>query len=440
MRSDLIPDVRYARSGGIAVAYQTVGDGPQELVFVPFLSSLIAIWDLPAMRAFFDRLSAETRLTVLNPRGMGLSDRPRNVTLEDWSEDVLAVLDAQGIERATLFGASDSANACILTAATYPERVERLILHSPFARRIRSADYPLGTPEDELLAFLRSVRTRWGDRDFLLGLATGINPQWADDEDYLDWFVWNHRQSASPASAAEYWRMQIGTDITDVLGSIRVPTLVTHRAADRAEAEYVSERITSATRVETRGDGGSPANDSVVDAVLAFVRGEAPALLPDSVLATLLFTDLVGSTEVAAELGDRRWREVLEAHHAAVRREVDRHRGTVIDNAGDGFFCRFEGPARAISCAREILAAAPALGLGVRAGIHTGECEISASKPVGLAVVIGARVGALAGAGEILVSQTVKDLVAGSDLTFTDRGRHELKGVPGSWSIHALDN
>ena len=386
MRSDLIPDVRYARNSGIAVAYQTVGDGPQELVFVPFLSSLIAIWDLPAMRAFFDRLSAETRLTVLNPRGMGLSDRPRNVTLEDWSEDVLAVLDAQGIERATLFGASDSANACILTAATYPERVERLILHSPFARRIRSADYPLGTPEDELLTFLRSVRTRWGDRDFLLGLAAQINPQWADDEDYLDWFVWNHRQSASPASAAEYWRMQIGTDITDVLGSIRVPTLVTHRPADRAEAEYVSERITSATRVETRGEGGSPANDSVVDAVLAFVRGEAPALLPDSVLATLLFTDLVGSTEVAAELGDRRWREVLEAHHAAVRREVERHRGTVIDNAGDGFFCRFDGPARAISFAREILASTPALGLAVRAGIHTGECEISASKPVGLAV------------------------------------------------------
>ena len=438
MHKDLIPEIQYARHGGIAVAYQAVGDGPQELVFVPFLSSLISIWELPAMRAFFDRLSAETRLTVLNPRGMGQSDRPRNVTLEDWAEDVLAVLDAQGIERATLFGASDSANACVLTAATYPERVERLVLHSPFARRVRSEDYPAGTPEDELLAFLRAVRGRWGDRDFLLELARQINPEWADEGEYLDWFVWNHRQSSSPASAAEYWRMQIGTDITDVLGSIRVPTLVTHRAADRAEAEYVSERIPGATRIETRGENASPANDSVVDAVLAFVHGEAAAVVPDTVLATLLFTDLVGSTELAAELGDRRWREVLEAHHAAVQREVDRHRGAVIDNAGDGFFCRFDGPARAISCAREILASAPTLGLGVRAGIHTGECEISASKPVGLAVVIGARVGALAETGEILVSQTVKDLVAGSDLTFTDRGRHELKGVPGSWNIHAL--
>ena len=225
---------------------------------MPFLSSLISIWELPAMRAFFDRLSAETRLTVLNPRGMGQSDRPRNVTLEDWAEDVLAVLDAQGIERATLFGASDSANACVLTAATYPERVERLVLHSPFARRVRSEDYPAGTPEDELLAFLRAVRGRWGDRDFLLELARQINPEWADEEEYLDWFVWNHRQSSSPASAAEYWRMQIGTDITDVLGSIRVPTLVTHRAADRAEAEYVSERIPGATRIETRGRERQP--------------------------------------------------------------------------------------------------------------------------------------------------------------------------------------
>jgi class 3 adenylate cyclase len=438
MRKDVVPEIRYARNGGVAVAYQTVGDGPHELVFVPFLSSLISIWELPAMRTFFDRLSAETRLTMLNPRGMGQSDRPRNVTLEDWAVDVLAVLDAQGIERATLFGASDSANACVLTAATYPERVARLVLHSPFARRIRSADYPLGAPEDELLAFLGAVRSRWGDRDFLLDLATQINPQWADDESYLDWFVWNHRQSSSPASAAEYWRMQIGTDITDVLSSVRVPTLVTHRAADRAEAAYVSERIAGSTRIETRGEGASPANDSVVDAVLAFVRGEAAAVVPDTVLATLLFTDLAGSTELAAELGDRGWREVLEAHHAAVRRAVDRHRGTVIDNAGDGFFCRFDGPARAISCAREILASAPALGLGVRAGIHTGECEISATKPVGLAVVIGARVGALAETGEILVSQTVKDLVAGSGLTFADRGRHQLKGVPGSWSIHAL--
>ena len=433
-----MPDIRYARSGGVAVAYQVVGEGPRELVFVPFLSSLISIWELQPMRMFFDRLSAETRLTVLNPRGMGQSDRPRNVTLEDWAEDVLAVLDAERIERASLFGTADSANACLLTAATYPERVERLVLDGPFARRFRSAEYPIGPSEEEMLGFLRAVRGRWGDRDFLLELAAMINPQWADDQEYLDWFVWNHRQSSSPASAAEFWRMQIGTDITDVLGSVRVPTLVLHRANGRAAAEYVSDRIQGATRIEVPGEGNTVATEPVIEAALAFVRGEAPRVVPDTVLATLLFTDLVGSTAIAAELGDRRWRELLESHHATVHREVARYRGTVLDSAGDGFFCRFDGPARGISCAREILASAPATGLTVRAGVHTGECEVSGSKLVGLAVVIAARIAALADANEILVSQTVTDLVAGSDFTFQERGPHELKGVPGNWNIHML--
>src|SRR3954469_2693877 len=296
MRSESVPDIRYTRAGGVAVAYQIVGEGPRELVFVPFLSSLSSIWELPALRSFFDRLSAETRLTILNPRGMGQSDRPRNVTLEDWVEDVLAVLDAEGIERVSLFGTRDSANACVLMAATYPERVERLVVLSPFARLIRSSDYPIGQPEDEMLEFLRAVRSRWGDRDFLLQLAAEINPQWADDPDYLDWFVWNHRQSASPASAAEFWRMQIGTDITDVLGSVRVPTLVVHRLVDRAAAEYVSERIPGAVRLEVPGEGGSPATEPVIEAALAFIRGDAPRVIPNTVLATLLFTDLVGST------------------------------------------------------------------------------------------------------------------------------------------------
>jgi class 3 adenylate cyclase len=408
------------------------------LVFVPFLSSLLALWELPAMRIFFDRLSAEARLTVVNPRGMGLSDRPRNVTLEDWAADVLAVLDAQGIERASLLGTADSANACLLTAATYPERVERLILYEPFARRVQGPDYPLGPSEEVMLGFLRSVRDRWGDREFLADLAAEINPQWADDQDYLDWFVRNHRQSSSPASAAEFWRMQIGTDITDVLSSVRLPTLVIHRAANRAAAEYVTERLSNATRVEVSNEGGNPAAEPVIEAALAFLRGEAPRLVPDTVLASLLFTDLVGSTRLAAELGDRRWREVLESHHAAVGREVARHRGAILDSAGDGFFCRFDGPARAISCGREIVASAPAVGLEVRAGVHTGECEISGSKVVGLAVVIAARVAALANSGEVLVSQTVTDLVAGSDFAFEERGSHELKGVPGHWNIYAL--
>lgn len=422
----------------MAVAFQVVGEGPQELVFVPFLSSLISIWELPAMRAFFDRLAVETRLTILNPRGMGLSDRPHNVTLEDWAEDVLAVLDAQEIERAALFATGDGANACLLLAASYPERVERLVLYAPFARSVRSEAYEIGAPEDDLLSFLRAVRNHWGERAFMRELASQINPQWAGDEEYLDWFVWDHRQSSSPTSAAEYWRMQFGTDLTDVLRSVRVPTLVLHKPAGRAAAEYVSERIAGSTCVEVPGEGATPSTEPIIEAALAFVRGEAPRTVPDTILATLLFTDLVGSTALAAELGDKRWREVLESHHLAVRQEVVRHRGTVLDSAGDGFFCRFDGPARALSCAREILASAPGLGLGVRAGVHTGECEISAEKPVGLAVVIAARIAALAGTGEILVSQTVTDLVAGSDLAFEERGSHELKGVPGKWRIHSL--
>ncbi len=434
-----VPDVRYARGGGVAVAYQVIGSGPRELVFVPFLSNLMWLWQLPALRRFLERLAAETRLTLVNPRGMGLSDRPRSVSLEGWMDDIKAVLDQEELEHASVLGTRDSANAAILLAATYPERVERLILHAPFARLVRGADYEFGEADEWLRAGVRERRDRWGDREFGIELAKRINPQWADDDHYLEWFVWNQRFTVSPAAAAEFYRMQVDTDITDVLGSVRVPTLVVHAPEQRVDATYVAERISSAQRVEVAGVGMSPAeDDAIADATLGFVRGEAPRRIPDSVLATLLFTDLVGSTHRAAELGDRAWRDVLERHHAAVRREVARFRGAVIDTAGDGFFCRFDGPARAIACAREIVAAAPELGLAVRAGVHTGECELALEKLVGLSVVIGARVAGEAAAGEVLVSRTVKDLVAGSGLAFEDRGERELKGVPGSWRLYAV--
>jgi class 3 adenylate cyclase len=430
--------VRYARSGGVAVAYQVVGDGPQDLVFVTFLSNLVTVWQRATWRRFFERLAAETRLTVLNPRGMGLSDRPRNLTLEGWMDDIRAVLDAEEVERASLFGSADSANACLLLAATYPDRVERLIVFGPYARVIRSPEYPIGRPEHEQVGGLQSVRDHFGDREYLLDQARRVNPQWAEDDEYLDWYVWNQRLSVSPAVAADFLRMRNATDITDVLRSVRVPVLVIHRAETRPQAQDVAERIPTASRLEVPGVGRDPTDKAVSDAALDFIRGEAPRVVPDTVLATMLFTDLVDSTAHAAEVGDRRWKEIVETHYSDVRREIARYRGAVVDTAGDGFFCRFDGPARAIACAREILAQAPRHGVDVRAGIHTGECEVVDGKPVGLSVVIASRVAATAGAAELLVTQTVKDLVAGSGLAFEPRGEYELKGVPGAWPLHAV--
>lgn len=433
-----VPEVKYARSGGVAVAYQVVGKGPRQLVFMPFLSNLFSQWQLPAMRRFFERLASETRLIVINPRGMGFSDRPRTVTLEGWMDDIRTVLEAEEVGRASVLGMVDSANAALLFAATYPERVERLVLLSPYTRFVRDDEYEHGVSQEQALASVQERRDHWNEREFMVRLAQEANPDWAADEEYLDWFVWNSRFTASPATAAELRRMQISTDLTDILGAVRVPTLVLHFSRTRAQAEYVVERIPGATRIEVPGRNASPANDAIVDAALAFTRGEAPQTVSDAVLATLLFTDLVGSTALAAELGDRGWRDLLARHYGDVRREVARFRGSVLDTAGDGFFCRFDGPARAIACAREIVRAAPELGLAVRAGLHTGECEVAGEKLVGLSVVIGARVAAQAQAGEVLVSSTVKDLVAGSGFTFDERGKHELKGVPGAWRLYAV--
>lgn len=433
-----VPDVRYARAGGVAVAFQVVGEGTRTLVYSPARTNLYTLWLSPIVKAFLDRLSQEVRLIVINPRGTGLSDRPRNVTLEARMDDVNAVLDAIGIDRAALYGAAESANVCALYAATYPDRCERLALFSPYARSVRSDSYPYGRDEEEWRGHLRDVRDRWGDRDFLEETARLIDPALAADEHVLDWWVWYQRLSLSPMAAVDFARMQMDTDITDVLGSIRVPTLVLHDGRNRGQARYVADRILGAEAIELGGESWTAYSDDVAAALLAFARGEASPVVPDSVLATVLFTDLVGSTDCAAEIGDQRWRELLQRHHASVRSELGRYRGTEVDTAGDGFFCRFDGPARAIACARRIVEGARDLGLEVRAGIHTGECELVGPKIAGLAVNIGARVSGLAGSGEVLVSGTVKDLVAGSGFVFEDRGAHELKGVPGEWQIYAV--
>jgi class 3 adenylate cyclase len=427
-----VPDVSYAQSGDVSIAYQAVGKGPPDLVFLPFMANIYTLWQAPGFAEFGRRLASGRRLIVVNSRGVGLSDRPRGFTVESRMDDISAVLDELAIERVAVLGIAEQAATCAVFAASYPDRVERLILYNPWGRLPRDS-------RDQRLAELGQERERWGRRDFLEDFAATINPQWADDRDYVDWFVWHHRLTASPGTWVAYRRMQIDLDVTDVLPAIRIPTLVIAKEFIRAESERVAEAIPTCEFVAIPGRGGAiQENDYAAEAVEAFLAGAEQQRIPDKVLATVLFTDLVGSTERAAELGDRAWRELLERHNAEVRRELERYRGIEIDTAGDGFFASFDGPARAIACAREIVDRVRRLDLDVRAGIHTGECERVGDKITGLAVNVGARVSGAAAPGEVLVSSTVKDLVAGSGIEFEDRGAHDLKGVPGEWRLYAV--
>jgi class 3 adenylate cyclase len=429
-----VPDVSYAWSGDVAIAYQVIGDGAEDLVLLPFLANIYTLWHAPGFYVFARRLARGRRLIVVNPRGVGLSDRPRGFTVESRMDDVRAVMEDVGSERATLLGWAESAATCALFAASYPDRVRQLILWTPWMRQ--TADRR--ERERELLR-LHEARERWGSRAELEDLAVRINPQWRDDEQYLEWFVWHHRLTASPAAWVEFRRMQIDLDVADVLPAVRVPTLVITKEFIQEEGELVAAAIPDCEFVVIPGQGGAiQENDYAAEAIEAFLAGARQQQIPDTVLATVLFTDLVGSTQRAAELGDRAWRGELESHNAVVRRELERFRGVELDTAGDGFLARFDGPVRAIYCARAIVDQIRALGLELRAGIHTGECERAGEKLAGIAVNVGARVSAAAGPGEVLVSGTVKDLVAGSGIEFEDRGAHELKGVPGEWRLFAV--
>jgi class 3 adenylate cyclase/pimeloyl-ACP methyl ester carboxylesterase len=427
-----VPDVRYARSGDVAIAYQPVGEGPPDLVFLMFFSNLYMLWQFRLFADFARALASGRRVVFINPRGAGLSDRPRGFTIESRVDDIRAVIDDLGLERQALLGVGEAAATCAVFAASYPDRVDRLVLYTPWVRL---------SPEQRAqeLARLAEMREQWGRRDFLEQFAGRMNPQWKDDPEYVDWFVWNHRLAASPSAWVEFRRMMMDLDVSDVLPAIRVPTLVLSKEHSRDEAVEVAAAIEGAELVHLPGEGVAiHENRFGLEAIDAFLAGTPQQVIPDTVLATVLFTDLVGSTEQAAELGDRAWRDLLARHHETVRRELQRYRGEEIDTAGDGFFARFDGPARAIHCARTIVERVRDLGLDVRAGIHTGECERAGEKIAGLAVNVGARVSSAAGSGEVLVSGTVKDLVAGSGIEFEDRGAHELKGVPGEWRLYAV--
>jgi len=437
------PQTRYAKSGSVNIAYQVTGSGPLNLVLVPgWVSDLEYAWEEPSFARFLHRLESFSRLIRFDKRGTGLSDRfVEPPTLEERTDDMRAVMDAVAVERAAIFGYSEGGSMSALFAAAHPRRAAALIMFGTFAKRLWDPEYPWAPTPEERQKFLDEIEREWGG---VVDLAT-LAPSVAADERFRRWLSTYFRRGASPGAALALARMNTEIDIRHVLPAIRVPTLVLHRTGDLdanvEEGRYIASRIPGAKFVELAGNDHLPwvgDADALLDEVEEFLTGMRHAPEPDRVLATVLFVDIVGSTRRAAELGDARWRELLESFHALVRRALDRYRGREIDTAGDGFLAAFDGPARAIRCACAIGDAVGALGIQVRAGLHSGECEVMGSKLGGLAVHIGARVAARAGPGEVLVSGTVKDLVAGSGIRFEDRGMHALKGVPGEWRLFAF--
>ena len=428
-------DIRYARSGAVAIAYRVAGDGETDLVYVPdFVSNLVYGWESGRYRAFYEGLSRSFRLILFDKRGTGLSDLGGHFpSLETRMDDVRAVLDAVGSESAVLFGSHDGCSMAALYAATYPERTRALVLFHPVVHED-------SWQSEEARAELAELRERWGTREYSDELLENAAPSLYADPEEREWFANMLRVGASPSVAYALNRAWFETDLREVLPAVRVPTLVLYRPVMKEHAEGVARLIPGARTLPASGNDYSEVylSPEIPEEIERFVAGEVVPDVPDTVLSTVLFTDIVGSTERAAELGDRRWRELLERHHALVRRELARFRGEERDTAGDGFFATFDGPARAIRCAQAIVDGVGALGLEVRAGVHTGECELHEGKVAGLAVVIGARVAAVASGGEVLVSQTVKDLVAGAGVEFEERGERELKGVPGRWSLFSV--
>jgi len=438
------PTTQYARSGDVHIAYQVVGEGPHDLVLVPgWVSHIEYAWEEPCFSAFLKRLASFSRLILLDRRGTGLSDRVTELpTLEQRMDDVRAVMDAAGSRRAGLFGLSEAGPMCMLFAATYPARTSALILYGTFARMLRAPDYPFGLPLHMLDRFLAYAEATWGTG----AVSTdSFAPSMAGDAAFRQSWARFERLAVSPGGINALLRMLHETDARHTLPAIRVPTLVVHRRDDqiaRVEgARYIAERIQGARYAELPGADHFAwvgDTDAILDEVEEFLTGVRPAPDHDRILVTVMFTDIVGATARAAELGDRRWRDLLQRHHTTIRDQIARFRGREIDTAGDGFFGVFDGPARAVRCACAIVREQRRLGLEIRAGLHTGECEILDDRLSGISVHTGARVASLAGAGEVLVSRTVKDLVAGSNITFEDRGLHTLKGVPGQWQLYAV--
>ena len=441
-RPRMADTVKYARSGDVHIAYRVFGDGPRDLVLVPgTLSHAELYWEFPVNQYLLKRLTSFARVIVFDKRGQGLSDRVAEQTLEERIGDVRAVMDATGSARATIFGWSEGGSMSLMFSATYPERTAALVLCGSFAS---IAAPPFSVGPDRWSQFLEHVKNHWGE-----GVLVPINaPSRRDDEAFVQWFGRLERASASPGAIAALMRANYDIDVRHTLPAIQAPTLILHRVGDKTvpveAGRYLAEHIRGARYLELPGDDhllqafGPEVLDQLIDEVEEFITGARSGPEPDRVLVTVLFTDIVSSTERAAAVGDRRWRELLDGYLGVVRRQLERFRGREVDTAGDGLFAVFDGPARGIRCACAIRDAVRSLGLEVRAGLHTGECEIAGPKVSGIAVHTGARIAAAAHPQEILTSGTVKDLVAGSGIQFDDRGSHVLKGVPGDWRLFAV--
>ena len=439
------PKTQYARSGDVSIAYQVVGDGPIDLVLVlGFATHLELQWESPPFARFFERISSFSRLIMFDKRGTGLSDPVADVaTLEQRIDDVRAVMDAVGSERATLFGISEGGPVSVLFAATHPGRVSNLVLHGAMGRTTEAPDYPWASPAEALReSAAEFIAPYWGQQAD--GMVELFAPSWADDPQAVEFTARMERSAASPAMIQQIFEMFLDIDVRAILPTIQVPTLVIHRHGDRVvnrrAGKELAAQIPGAQYVELPGIDHLPwagDSDAVLGEIEQFLTGTRSVPEPDRVLATVMFTDIVGSTEQAAAFGDARWREVLVAHQVAVRDELRLFRGHEVKTLGDGCLATFDGPARAIRCGQAIAEAARSLDLEVRIGLHCGEVELMDEDVGGIAVHIAARVGALAGAGEVLVSSTVKDLVAGSGIQFEDRGAKHLKGISDEWRLFA---
>jgi class 3 adenylate cyclase len=442
-----VPTTRYTRSGEYNIAYQVVGDGELDILYIPgYVSNVELAWEEPLLARFLERLASFSRLILFDKRGTGLSDRVPNdelPTLEERMQDVVAVLDAVESSRAAVIGHSEGGNLAVLYAATYPERTVALVTLGIFAARVRSDGYPWAPTPEERANHIAAVEENWGtDAD-----VDRLAPSAARDHAFARRLATYFRRSASPGAAAALLRMNTHIDIRNILETVRVPTLVIHHSDDRDahvdEGRWIASRIPEARFLELPGPDHLPwvgDQDRLLDEVEEFLTGQRPAPSTDRVLTTVLVTDIVGSTERAVALGDREWRDLLQRHRAAVRRQLDRFEGREIDTAGDGFLVTFAGPGQAIHAAAAILEAVRPFGLELRCGVHTGECELMDDGIGGIAVHVAARVAGLAGPGEIVVTRTVTDLVAGSGIAFVARGEQGLKGIPEPVALSAVDS
>jgi class 3 adenylate cyclase len=436
------PETRYAKSEDGYIAYQVFGRGNFDLLFIGnWASNVEVMWEHPSMARYLNRLGQFARVICFDKRGAGLSD-PVALgalpTLEHWMDDARIVLDTAGSEKAALVGDAEGGPMAMMFAATYPQRIRALALVNTFARMLRAADYPIGMPEEAAERFLQIWERSWGT-GIVLELSA---PSVAADPQMQRWAGRYMRLSAPPAASTRFYRWVLQVDVRSVLSSIQVPTLIVHRAENQhyraPMGRYLVEHIPGAKYVELPGADWYPPfvnAEPVLDEIEEFLTGARPAPTQDRILATVLFTDIVGSTDLAARLGDQRWLDLRAAHDGLVRTHLDRYRGRDVATTGDGFLATFDGPARAVRCASEIASAVRSLGIEIRAGLHSGEVEIQDGEVAGIGVHIAARVMALADKGQVLVSGTVKDLVVGSPIRFADFGYHQLRGIPGEWRL-----